>query len=177
MPLRAAPALLVFMATAAAAFPDGAPWETAAQEGCVQCHFDVPAVRDSNAVTIAGLPERVVAGAVYRLTLELKADDMLRAGFLLSAKHGEEPGGRFTATDARTTTLNAQARSTNTGSVRSESGRMQWTIQWTAPDSIDRPIVLDVWTNSANDDNSPFGDATHHRIWRLLPAVASSTGG
>ena len=157
------------MATTAAAFPDGAPWEAAEQEGCGQCHFDVPVVNDSSAVSIVGLPDRIVAGAVYRLTLELMADDMLRAGFLLSAKHGEEPGGRFTATDARTMTLNAQARSTQTGSVRSQSGKMLWTLEWTAPESIDRPIVLDVWTNSANDDNSPFGDATHHRIWRLSP--------
>ncbi|HEX7081689.1 MAG TPA: choice-of-anchor V domain-containing protein [Gammaproteobacteria bacterium] len=172
----------------AAAFPDGPPWEVAGNEGCVQCHFDAPATEDSEALSLAGLPSEVTPGSHYRLTVRLTAPEMAIAGFLLSAWHEAAPpatgdaespaqhdgAGAFAALDAKTTANGAQVRSTEAGSVVETPGVAEWSVEWTAPTTIDGPIVVELWANAGNNDQSPFGDATHRRVWTIRPAPAGA---
>lgn len=164
------------LAGSAAAFPDGAPWEAARQEGCAQCHFDAAARLESSAVEIDGLPERVSPGARYRLSIRLVDEQMVKAGFLLSAWFdGNETGaGAFAAADARTDTHGAQARSTEAGAALTRQGVAEWTLDWIAPQATDLPVRIELWANAANDDQSPFGDVTHRRSWQLPAAAPGS---
>ena len=154
------------------AHPDGAPWKASGRPGCVQCHFDAPPTEDSTAVAIGGLPERVEPGASYRLTVRLSDAAMRKAGFLLSAWQGSEPGGSFRPADDRVTANAAQARSTLAGAGVDERGIVEWLIDWIAPQKSGELVTLELWANAANDDASPLGDETHHRTWSVAVAGA-----
>lgn len=165
--------LAVLSAGRAGAFPDGAPWESASsEEGCNECHFDAGATLESEALAIAGLPDGIDPGAVYRLTLSLRADEMYRAGFLLTARQNGAPAGRFTALDDRASTQGAQARSTERGAELEGPGLAEWRLEWTAPAVLEGPVSFELWGNAANDDQSPFGDATHFRVWLVAARTA-----
>jgi hypothetical protein len=158
----------------ARAFPDGAPWETADDpEGCRSCHFDSPDAADSQALGLDGLPERIVAGRSYALMLVLNDESLELAGFLLSVSAAGEPAGRLDAPDGTIETAGAQARSTRDGAEPKSSGLAVWQLHWTAPDELEQPVRFDVWANAGNDDESPFGDRTYHRIW-TAPVDAST---
>lgn len=171
--LAVAAVLIAFgAAPLAVAFPDGAPWEAAeAPEACNQCHFDASLVEASAALELVGLPERIEPGATVRFTLRLSDAAMASAGFLLAATGADGGAGRFGPVDARTSAEGAKARSTEAGSRLSASGRAEWTLDWTAPAAAPASSVLfHVWANAANDDRSPFGDATHRRSWTFTLA-------
>lgn len=158
--------LCTVVAMAAQAFPDGAPWEVAAEpDGCNQCHFDATAIEESPALRITGLPERIEPGATYELTLALLEASIAKAGFLLTASEGPAPAGRFKALDDRTAAQGAQARSTEAGANPERVDRTEWTLEWTAPEEPLGAVSFAVWANVGNDDQSPFGDATHKRTW------------
>jgi hypothetical protein len=172
-------ATLAFAATLVApsrthALPDGAPWEVALDQGCPQCHFDAPAVQDSSALEIDGLPQRVAPGARYALVVRMRDADMRNAGFLLSAWQEDAPAGRFAAVDERAAVNAAQARSTAAGALVDEGGVVEWALEWTAPQSTE-PLRFELWANAGNDDASPLGDATHRRTWRVPPSEPRPT--
>ena len=163
-----AASVLLSLPAGAAAFPDGAPWEAAGQDGCVQCHFDAPATENSEAVTVEGLPPAVAPGETYRLRVRLKDARMAAAGFLLSAWQGGGEAGTFVSDGPRTETSGAKARSTEAGAAPGTEGVVEWTLEWQAPDAPPaEPVVIELWANAANGDQSPFGDATHRRAWQL----------
>lgn len=158
--------------TAVFAFPEGAPWEAAAGEGCVECHFDAPPTEASAAVSLIGLPAATTPGARYSLTVRLEHDDLENAGFLLSAWQGAggvgtQEAGRFEALDEKVETLGGRARSTEEGSSPSAPRIAEWAVVWVAPASVDVPVVFELWANAGNADKSPFGDATHRRVFEL----------
>ena len=163
------------VALRAHALPDGAPWEAALDKGCPQCHFDAPAVEDSPALMIDGLPDSISPGARYPIVVRLTAADMRKAGFLLSAWQGQhEPAGRVAAVDERTAVNGAQARATAAGAAVT-AGAVEWALEWTAPEAPE-PVRFELWANAGNDDLSPLGDTTHRRNWRVsveAPAEAS----
>lgn len=177
--LRAAgAAAAAWHAGLALAFPDGAPWDAAGDEGCERCHFDAPPVEASDALAIAGLPERVEPGRRYPLTLRLRDENAAAVGFLLSARRGDFPAGAFSPVDDRTEANGARARSTEAGSMPDEHGRAQWAVTWQAPPRLDDSIVLELWANAGNGDDSPFGDTTHVKRFPLAGRESSieSTG-
>lgn len=166
----------------AGAFPDGAPWEAAGAEGCAQCHFDAPAVENSEALTLEGLPERAFPGRSYLLTVRLRAKEMAAAGFLLSAWQGDAGAGRFSSAGPGSEARGARVRSTGAAAAPRPPGVAEWTVKWTAPAMTSEPhalIVVELWANAANGDRSPFGDTTHRRVWRLPlePADESRAAG
>ncbi|HEX6994193.1 MAG TPA: choice-of-anchor V domain-containing protein [Gammaproteobacteria bacterium] len=162
------------------AFPDGAPWEVTdhGRGGCSECHFDVPPQDASAAISIVGLPASVAPGVVYPLTIRLEDKNISNAGFMASAKDGTDAAsmleaGRFDAQDERVATDGARARSTEKGSGPASPGVAEWSVTWRAPESLEGPVVFDVWANAGNGDRSPFGDAIHHRVFE----VAAGAGG
>jgi hypothetical protein len=153
----------------AAGAPDGAEWETAADPmGCSSCHFDSPPPT-AEALRIEGLPERIEPGRTYSLTLVLSDPALRNAGFMLSVTSQDDPAGELRAADAGTETQGALARQTRAGSVPMKPGSSRWQLDWTAPASLDSPVVFDLWANAGNDDLSPFGDTLHHRVWQIAP--------
>lgn len=164
------------------AFPDGAPWEVAGRGGCPECHFDVPPVNESAAISIVGLPTSVVPGERYSLTVRLEDKNLANVGFLLFASHptdGTAPveAGRFEAHDERVATEGARARSTEKGSAPAALGLAEWSVLWHAPASLTGPVVFDVWANAGNGDRSPFGDAIHHRVFEVTASDGGKAGG
>lgn len=167
-----AAAAVAAAAPAVFAFPDGAPWEAAGGEGCVECHFDAPPEEPSAALSIHGLPPAASPGGRYSLTIRLADEDLVNAGFLLSAWLGPDglgslEAGRFEANDEKVATSGARARSSEEGSRPATPGVAEWTVVWRAPESLDAPIVFELWGNAGNDDKSPFGDRTHRRLFEV----------
>jgi len=170
-------AVALLLAHPAPAFPDAPPWGHHGAPGdpdCTACHFDATAVEPSPALRVEGLPERVEAGASYRITIRLDAAGARAAGLLLVAAHAGEPrdaapAGDFEAVDARTQARGAAARSTAAGSRPTERGDLVWTVVWHAPQRLAGPVVLYLAANAANGDASPFGDTIHLRKVRLTP--------
>ena len=173
--MAAAIAAFAWPAGPASPFPEAPPWEAAGDEGCTQCHFDGPPIRSSDALAIVGLPSRVTPSGRSPLTVRLADERALRVGFLLTAKHGDEPAGTFSAEDARVDVAGAQARSTEAGSTLVAPGLAEWRVIWHAPDAIVAPIELELWTNAGNDDRSPFGDTVH--VKRFEVGTAQSVDG
>jgi hypothetical protein len=157
-----------FSGSWAFAFPDGAPWDSGSKEdGCAACHFGSPLRLDSRDLQILGRPDSIKPGGTYALKVRFTQDEMALAGFLLSAFDTEGPVGTFTPVDKTTSTQNAQARSTLTGSVLTRPGMAEWRLKWVAPADLTNPVSFVIWASAANDDQSPFGDFIHHRTWRM----------
>jgi hypothetical protein len=152
-------ALLVVCGEAVAA-PEGAPWDHDGGPGrrdCSLCHFDSEAARQAQALSLEGLPAKACAGATYQLSLHLDDPALKSAGFLITAEMSGRGAGAFAAIDARTEANGAALRSTKAG-VRQETKPARWEFRWTAPASIDGPIIFYVAANASNDDASAFGD-------------------
>lgn len=167
-----AAAAAVAAVPAVIAFPDGAPWEAAGGEGCVECHFDAPPAESSAALSIRGLPSEASPGARYPLTVRLEDDALVNAGFLLSAWQaaggiGSAEAGSFEAVDEKVATAGARARSSEKGSRPASAGVAEWDVIWHAPAALESPILFELWANAGNDDKSPFGDATHRRVFEI----------
>jgi hypothetical protein len=163
--------LAACIATIAVASPDGAEWNSVSDPaGCVQCHRDSPALPQSPALTLAGLPRQPVAGQRYELTIEIRDPALKNSGFLLSILSDEASAGEFAAVDDRTETNGAQARSNYDSSMPSAPGEARWRVDWTAPAVIEGPLRFDLWANAGNYDLSPLGDRLHHRTW-YVPLV------
>lgn len=172
--MRAASGLLIItgaahLASAARAYPDGAPWgaaNPAADEHCASCHYDYDAVHDSAAITIDGLPDQPAAGMVYDLTIRFDERGADIAGFQAIAEAEQSDAGAFVATASDLEFIGAAIRSIT---PRENDDGFSWAVGWRAPISISESIVFFVAASSANDDGSPFGDTIHYRSVTLPP--------
>jgi len=169
--IGAAVVLAACSASQAFSSPDGAEWDSIDQApGCLSCHLDSPELRDSQALSIEGLPKRPEAGQSYPLTIVLNDPALRNAGFLLSVLADNADAGEFTAIEGEIETNGAQARSTYDSSTPSSPGEARWQLTWTAPTALGEPLHFDLWGNAGNRDLSPLGDRLHHRIWQLPAA-------
>lgn len=155
--------LAALAAGAAAAYPEGAPWGAAdpdAAESCSSCHFDDEPRRNSDALSIEGLPETAVQGREYELLVRLTDDSAAVSGFQLIATAPGGPAGDFRSEDDDVETIGAASRS-----IRPAAGGryVNWTLTWRAAAAPGRPVVMYLAASSANDDRSPFGDTIHYR--------------
>lgn len=150
----------------ASAFDDGAPWESAAGEGCASCHFDAPMIEGAQGLSIEGLPPVPVPGDSVEITVRLADPHMSNAGFLLAARSGGPSAGVLYAPDSRVESNGSLARSTADGAAPLDAGATEWRIRWQLPESFGNELVLDVQANAGNGDRSPFGDRLHRHTWR-----------
>lgn len=164
-PFLVAAALL---AAAAVASPKGADWAVIDDvAGCGSCHLGSPDPANSTAVSIEGLPQRVVPSEPYTLEIVLADPALQIAGFLLAVTAADIPAGMLSSVDATTESQGARARSTRAGTLPQAEGAMRWRVTWTAPPSLAGPIRFEIWANAGNDDLSPLGDRLHHRLWEV----------
>lgn len=164
-------ALAVTLAAGSAhAYPDGAPWGASdpdATESCASCHYDYDPVMDSAAIAIEGLPESVMPGARYSLSVAFDAETAVTTGFQLTVRAAGGDGGAFTSSDDDIEVAGAAARST---SPKPAGGPTRWLLEWEAPTVAFERIVFLVAASAANDDQSPLGDTIHYRAFDITDA-------
>lgn len=140
------------------------------QPSCHTCHLEFELNAMGGSVTVEGLPERWEPGRTYPVVVLLNSSDMTMAGFQMSARFPDgAPAGALGALDPRVVVVDstgipyAQHTPAGTDVETPEVGR--WMVEWVAP-AGGGPVIFNVAANSANGDNSPFGDLiyTHERV-------------
>ena len=134
------------------------------------CHFDGPVHAQSTALSLTGLPDRIMPGESYDLTVRLADREMDKAGFMIFFHQTSGPAGVAVSVSDEVDTKGAKARSTGAGTAKNESGVARWRLRWKAPESLAGPVRATLWGNAANADESPFGDRIHRRIFLARPA-------
>ena len=151
---------------AARAFPDGAPWGSAdpnAAENCATCHFDGETVRNSKALAVRGLPEKLLSGTLYDLVVTFENPGGVAAGFQMIAWAENQSAGTFVSQAADTETAGTAIRST---APTKTIGSVSWAVQWRTSTTIDTTVNIYVAASAANDDQSPLGDSIHFRSYK-----------
>lgn len=140
---------------------------------CQACHAEYPLNEPPGRLRVEGLPERWEPGESYPLTVQLHDRGMRAAGFQLAARWSDGPAagrsagtlealsGRVAVAPADSTGV-TYAQHTREGSEPASPELASWALVWTAPatppDRRHGRIVFHAAANSANGDNSPFGD-------------------
>ena len=198
--VRRAPVVTLITTTLVAAAPaaeHGGSVRVAHQEGpppghtggfgeptCAACHEDSPVNAPGGSVRIEGIPARFESGASYVLTVVLESEDMVHAGFQLSARFAEGrlrggSAGAMAALDGRVAVVSPPsagvryAQHSLAGSQPGDPVLATWMVQWTAPEGV-LPVVFHAAANSANGDNSPLGDLVYAHEARAIPRSADS---
>jgi hypothetical protein len=158
----------------ALASPEGAPWGAAdpdAAENCSTCHFDDEPVRDSEALSIEGLPPEPVPGKTYELTIRFRDPDAVVAGYQMIATASDQPAGQFHSATGNVEFVGAAIRSTVPARI---DGGVTWSLTWTAPNLAAPKLIFHLAVAGSNDDASPLGDRIHYRSFALTPYPRSS---
>jgi predicted CxxxxCH...CXXCH cytochrome family protein len=156
---------------AARAYPEGAPWGAAdpnAKENCTTCHFDNVAVQDSSALSVKGLPEKLVPDTTFELIVTFDNAEGVAAGFQLIAWSDSMDAGTFSSETDNTETLGSAIRSI---SPVVKEGSVVWAVRWHTPAAIEKSITIYVAATAANHDQSPLGDRVHFRSYTYTGGV------
>lgn len=131
---------------------------------CVACHNAFPLNPEEGRLALDGLPGVVDPGERYALTVTLDVEGTVLAGFQLSARTPDgAQAGRFESPDPRVAVTTPEAgrveyaHTTLEGSRSVQGDRATWTVLWEAPRNPGT-VVFNLASNSADGDNSPFGD-------------------
>lgn len=153
----------------AAAHADGPPLAKTGGFGegtCRECHMDLELNSPLGELSVDGIPTRFEPGATYVVTILLSGEGMGRAGFQGAFRFGDgdregAPAGEARPLDERTTVRTEggvdYVHHTEEGSRLNADEFGTWSFEWIAPRGPG-PVVFNVAANSANGDNSPFGD-------------------
>ncbi len=133
---------------------------------CISCHFEFEANPEGGTMRVEGMPRRYRPGRTYDIRIEIEAEDMEAGGFQAAlrfaagARRGEQ-AGTMRARDARVVLRDSAgvqyAHHSAAGSSVTRPDRIEWVLEWVAPDAVDA-VSLHLAANSANGDDSPLGD-------------------
>lgn len=137
---------------------------------CQTCHAEFPLNEPGGGLHLEGLPSAFEPGREYSLTVILEVPETARAGFQLTSRNpqGEQAGGWRTPSGRVATTDSAgvvYAHSSGEGTRPNTPDRAAWTVTWVAPSS--ESVQFNLAANSANGDDSPFGDLVYATQVRL----------
>ncbi len=135
---------------------------------CQACHLDADLNHPDATLEVDGLPAHYTSEGVYRITVAVSGAGQGRNGFEASIRFADGPqkglqAGYLNAVDRRvavrsdTLTAVQYASHTDIGAEPTAVERGEWVVEWAAPRSSDS-VVLHIAGNSANGDDSPFGD-------------------
>lgn len=136
---------------------------------CRECHDEFELNLDGS-LTVEGLPGSYRPGETYTVTLVLESEGMARAGFQAAVRYasGARAGtsaGSLTPIGAtvvvRTEPDGPTLVQHAPGALWTDGGAASWSFAWTAPAAAGGPVALHVAANSANGDDSPFGDIVY----------------
>jgi hypothetical protein len=131
---------------------------------CVACHAEFPVNEAGGSLRLEGLPRSYEPGREYALSIVLEVPETVRAGFQIAARStAGEQAGSWAPLDARVSIVDsagiAYARNTRVGVDPESSHRASWQVAWIAPEG--GAVRIHVAANSANGDDSPFGDLVY----------------
>ena len=154
--------------------PPLAPTGGFGEPTCAECHFDGSS-RPPEALSFGGMtPDHFRPGGVYRLEVAIHDTTARVGGFQLAVRVAAGPragtqAGTLCAVDARvevgTDTTTGVQYASHVGAASADS--LRWQIEWRAPAEDVGAVVFHVAANSANDDDSPLGDAIIARSWQI----------
>lgn len=140
------------------------------EPSCQACHLEFELNAMGGSLTLEGLPERWEPGRSYPVVVVLASSDMTMAGFQLSARFSDgAPAGVLSAVGDRVVVVDSTgvpyAQHTPAGTDVESADLARWIVEWAAP-ATGGAVTFNVAANSANGDNSPFGDLiyTHQRV-------------
>jgi len=141
------------------------------EPSCRECHFDGP-TRSPEMLSLGGLPERYQPGAAYQLEVSIGDTTARVGGFQLAARVADGPhagtqAGTLCALDGRVHVVADTATGVQYAShaAARSADSLQWKLRWHAPTEDVGPVIFHVAANSANDDDSMFGDVILLRSW------------
>jgi hypothetical protein len=143
---------------------------------CRECHDEFE-LNVNGSLTVGGLPATYRSGETYTVTLVLESEGMARAGFQGAFRYAS---GARVGTSAGSLTPIGETVVVRTegdgptrvqhapGALWTDGATASWSFAWTAPTTGGDPVALHVAVNSANGDDSPFGDI----VYALADTVA-----
>lgn len=146
------------------------------EPSCQVCHMEFELNVMGGSLTLEGLPEQWEPGRSYPVVVLLNSSDMTMAGFQLSARFPDgAPAGMLAGIGHRVVVVDSTgvpyAQHTPAG-TDVESGEVaRWIVEWSAPEA-GGPVTFSVAANSANGDNSPFGDLIYTHQHTVRPPGA-----
>jgi hypothetical protein len=145
---------------------------------CQACHTEYALNLQGGSLNLEGWPEPFEPGRAYTLTVVLDAEGMALAGFQLAVRDPDgRQAGRLRPVDNRVAVVDSggvsYAQQTEAGSRAGHARTVRWQLEWTAPE-VGPSVEVHVAANSANGDDSPFGDLVYADRWS---AARGSTGG
>ncbi|WP_281300709.1 MULTISPECIES: choice-of-anchor V domain-containing protein [unclassified Iodidimonas] len=163
-------ALIVIPRWPSMAYSDGPPWYSVQErDGCASCHWGRDVVRNSVAIKLQGLPDTVMPGMSYDLQFSFNEGDPNHLGFLAGVMADKKPVGLMKTDWANIHTNQSSARSGSPDFSQSNHHPGQWTLTWTAPDTLSqiKPLELIIWVNQADGGGSQMGDIIHQKTITL----------
>lgn len=157
------------------AFPDAPPTARTGgfgEQTCRQCHFSGDENEPGGRLSLGGVPAQYRPGERYRIVVSLERGEMQVGGFQLSARFAEgasagRQAGKLAAVDERakvtadSTSGVEYASHSRPGIQLTAEGKIEWTVEWTAPDSPGGPVVFHAAGNAGDGDSSPLGDLVY----------------
>lgn len=166
-------------------YADGAPPVFSGgfgEQSCHACHFHEDVNTEPGGVTIAGVPERFVAGEQYPITITLSRPGMKLGGFQLTArfKQGAAQAGTLAPAPGQEERLRIQndggveyATQRQKGTAIETSDTAQWSLIWTAPPKP-AAVVFNVAANAADADGTAEHDFVYTAAVETAPMVDAS---
>jgi hypothetical protein len=155
---------------------DGAFTGGFGEETCRSCHFDYDLNMDGGSLTLEGAPEFYEAEKDYELTITLHAEQLEVGGFQMTARFedGSQAGDFLWEGDDMMFTPSVSdevkyLQHSASGTRPTGDREIQWTFSWTSPDQAGENIILNIAANSANYDDSSFGDWIYAKEITLQP--------
>lgn len=136
------------------------------EPSCHICHAEYELDYEGIRVALMGVPAVAEAGRVYRVAVVVQAEGTVKAGFQLATRTSDgRQAGRLRAVDEGVGVTPGMtpagevlfAHQTETGAGEIERRETTWTVEWVAP-SEPVEVTWSVSGNSADGDNSPYGD-------------------
>lgn len=129
---------------------------------CQACHAEYALNEPGGSLAVEGLPGAWEPGRSYALTVVLHSTEMAAAGFQMAVRFEDgTPAGRLVPIGPRTAVVDSTgvpyAQHAPFGTVPDTPETARWTVEWIAP-GRGGPVRVHAAANSANGDNSPFGD-------------------
>jgi len=168
-----------------AAYADGAPRGFSGgfgEQSCHACHFHKEINSGPRRVSIAGVPERFVAGERYPLTVTLSRPDIKLGGFQLTARFKDDgrQAGTFALEPGEEERIAVEmqggvhyAGHRKNGTALAEPETARWSLVWGAP-KAGGPIVLHVAATAADGDGTVEGDYVETAVVETTPSGTSA---
>jgi len=138
-------------------------------DNCASCHeFGVGA----GGVQLFGVPDRYIPGKTYDLTVRVRDDELVGAGFEISAERAVGHVGTLIVSDALNTqradglptylTHSSSGYGDSLSTWAANGNAYEYHLQWRAPDFDSGPVTFYTSGQATNDANSFFGEHLYH---------------